>query len=406
MVYLRYIEFVGASKMSLSDSHVSIPFFKPSVGKEEEEAVINVLRSGWLSTAKEALAFEKEFSEFIKAKHCLAVNSNTSGLVLAMEACGIKPGTKILTTPYTFISTATSALHLGGEVVYADIEKDNYSISPERIEEKLKEDNTIKAIVPVHIGGNVCNMRSINEIAAKYGVKVIEDAAHAFPALTKDGFAGTLGDIGVFSFYATKTITTGEGGMIVTNNDELAHRMTVMRLHGIDRSVWDRYTSNKTSWEYDVVAPGFKCNLPDILAAIGRVQLKKANLFFEKRKQLVMLYNELFKDCDFIKLPPDGEGNSWHLYLMRIVPEKLNITRNELSNMLQAKGIGLSMHFIPHFHMTYMKKRYNITPEMFPNAQKQYETTLTIPLWPDMPEEMVEYTAKTIISICKEHYVR
>ena len=279
MVYLRYIEFVGASKMSLSDSHVSIPFFKPSVGKEEEEAVINVLRSGWLSTAKEALAFEKEFSDFIKAKHCLAVNSNTSGLVLAMEACGIKPGTKILTTPYTFISTATSALHLGGEVVYADIEKDNYSISPERIEEKLKEDSSIKAIVPVHIGGNVCNMRAINEIAAKYGAKVIEDAAHAFPALTKDGFAGTLGDIGVFSFYATKTITTGEGGMIVTNDDELAHRMTVMRLHGIDRSVWDRYTSNKTSWEYDVVAPGFKCNLPDILAAIGRVQLKKANIF-------------------------------------------------------------------------------------------------------------------------------
>ena len=142
-----------------------------------------------------------------------------------------------------------------------------------------------------------------------------------------------------------------------------------------------------------------------ILAALGRVQLKRANMFFEKRKKLVMLYNELFKDCDFIKLPPDGDGNSWHIYLMRIVPEKLNITRNELSNMLQAKGIGISMHFIPHFHMTYMKKRYNITPEMFPNAQKQYETTLTIPLWPDMPEEMVEYTANTIKSICKEHYV-
>ena len=178
--------------MSLSDSHVSIPFFKPSVGKEEEEAVINVLRSGWLSTAKEALAFEKEFSEFIKAKHCLAVNSNTSGLVLAMEACGIKPGTKILTTPYTFISTATSALHLGGEVVYADIEKENYSISPERIEEKLKEDSSIKAIVPVHIGGNVCNMRAINDIAAKYGRRGQDPVLHADTS-TASMFAGING---------------------------------------------------------------------------------------------------------------------------------------------------------------------------------------------------------------------
>ncbi len=364
-----------------------------------------MLRSGWLSTAKEALSLEKEFTDFIKCRHCLAVNSNTSGLLLAMEACGIKPGTKILTTPYTFISTATSALHLGGEVEYADIEKDNYSISPECIEKKLKEDSSIKAVVPVHIGGNVCNMKAINEIAAKYNVKVIEDAAHAFPALTKEGFAGTLGDVGVFSFYATKTITTGEGGMIATNDDELAHRMSVMRLHGIDRSVWDRYTSNKTSWEYDVIEPGFKFNLPDILAALGRVQLKKANIFMEKRTKLFNKYNELFKDYDFIRLPPDDEGNSYHLYLMRIVPEKLSITRNELSNMLQAKGIGISMHFIPHFHMTYMKKRYGITPEMFPNAQRQYETTLTLPLWPDMPEDMVEYTADTIISICKEHYV-
>ncbi|MCR4938777.1 MAG: DegT/DnrJ/EryC1/StrS family aminotransferase [Treponemataceae bacterium] len=392
--------------MSQNDSPVSIPFFKPSIGKEEEEAVIKVLHSGWLSTAKESLAFEKEFSEFIKCRNCLAVNSNTSGLLLAMEACGIKAGTKILTTPYTFISTATSALHLGGEVLYADIEEDSYSISPESIEKKLKEDSSIKAVVPVHIGGNVCDMKAINELASKYKVKVIEDAAHAFPALTKEGYAGTLGDIGVFSFYATKTITTGEGGMIATNDDELAHRMTVMRLHGIDRSVWDRYTSSKTSWEYDVIEPGFKCNLPDILAALGRVQLKKANLFLEKRKKLFKKYNELFKDCDFLELPPDDEGNSYHLYLIRIVPEKLRISRNELSNMLQAKGIGISMHFIPHFHMTYMKNLYGLKPEMFPHAQKQYERTLTLPLWPDMPEDMVEYTAETIILICKENYVR
>lgn len=381
-----------------------IPFFYPTIGKEEEEAVLRVMRSGWLTTGKEALSFEKEFSSFVNSKHALAVNSNTSGLILAMEACGLNNESKILTTPYTFVATASAARHLGANVEYADIEEDSYNISPMQIEQKLKNDKSIKAIVPVHIGGNICKMDEINALAKKYNVKVIEDAAHAFPAKNKSGYAGTFGDIGVFSFYATKTITTGEGGMITTNNDELANRMNTMRLHGISRDVWDRYTSKNASWEYDVVDAGFKFNMPDILAAIGREQLKKANALFESRKQIAHTYNEAFKNLDFLQIPPDEEGNAWHLYMIQLNLEKLTVNRNEFSALLQENGLGVSMHFIPHFRMSYFKKLYNLKAEDFPNAQKRFERSISLPFWPGMQDWQVQKVIETVTKIGKAHY--
>ena len=279
----------------------NIPFSPPDITEAEIEAVAEALRSGWITTGKVTLEFEKEFAKKLNVPHALAVNSATSGLILALEACKIGPGDKVLTTPYTFTATASAARHLNGHVVYADIEKDSYNISPEAIEQKLKEDKTIKVIVPVHIAGNLCDMKTICEIAKKYDVKVVEDAAHAFPSKAQTGYAGTLGDAGVFSFYATKTMTTAEGGMITTNNDEIASRIALMRMHGIDRPVWDRYTSDKASWEYDIVAPGFKFNLPDVLAAIGRVQLSKANTFYEKRKKIAEQYTKAFQNVDFFE---------------------------------------------------------------------------------------------------------
>lgn len=388
-------------------SQEKIKFSQASIGKEEEEAVLRVLRSGWLTTGKETFAFEEEFANKIGAKHTLAVNSATSGLMLAYNALGIGTGDKILTTPYTFASTALAARHLGAEIVYADIEKDSYNIDPAAIEKALKEDTNhqIKAIVPVHIAGNVCRMKEINQIAQKYGVKVVEDAAHAFPSKTKDGFAGNLGDIGVFSFYATKTITTAEGGMIATNNPEYAEKMRVNRLHGINRPIWDRYTSDKASWEYDVVDEGYKCNLPDILSAIGREQLKKADLLFEKRKKIVCRFNQAFKEYDFLTLPPDGDGNAWHLYLLRINQSKLNINRNQFGAELQEAGLGISMHFIPHYRFTYFKNRYGLKPEDFANAENQYQATITLPLWPDMNDEQVEHVINAVIQTGKQHYV-
>ena len=381
-----------------------IPFFRPSFDRREEEATIRVLHSGWLTTGKETLAFEKEFADMVHSPYALAVNSASNGLMLAMEAFGIGKGTKILTSPYTFVSTATSALHLGGEAVYADIEADSYSIDPEKIEEKLKQDKSIKAIVPIHIAGNLCNMQAINSLAKKYNVAVIEDAAHAFPAKTADGYGGTLGDAGVFSFYATKTITTGEGGMICVRNPEAAERIKLMRSHGINRTIWDRYTDKHASWQYDVVAEGYKCNLPDILSAIGRVQLQKAEDFYRKRKFIAERFTRAFAQYDFFQVPPDGAGNAWHLYLLRIVPETLSIGRDEFARALQDRGLGISVHFIPHFELTFLKERYNLRAQDFPNAAAHYAQSISLPFWPDMTDEDVQYVIDTVIDTAKKFH--
>lgn len=395
-------------------SEIKVPFFKPSFDDEEKKAVCQVIDSGWLTTGKVTHDFELEFASYVGAKYALAVNSNTSGMILAMEACGVKSGRAVITTPYTFVSTAASAVHLGGDVFFADIEKDSYSIDPDKIEEILKKDTEHKvcAIVPVHIAGNLCNMEKICALAEKYStpenkIYVIEDAAHSFPSPTKNGFAGTLGDIGVFSFYATKTMTTGEGGMIVTDNDSLAKRMSQMRLHGMNRDAWDRYTNPKASWEYDIIAPGFKSNLPDILSAIGRVQLKKAKTFDEKRKKTAALYNEAFKELDYIVLPPDGEGNAWHLYLLHIKPEKLDCDRNTFAKELQELGLGISMHFIAIFNFTYWREKYaDFRAENFPNADEHSKNTITLPLFPDMNADQVKLVIDAVKQVGQKHHVR
>ena len=409
-------------------AEIKVPFHRAAITKDEENAVLDVLRSGWLTTGKYALEFEKKFSASVsdteKMKEArralslsdseiisLAVNSNTSGMILAMEACGVREGTAVITTPYTFVSTAACARHLNADVFFADVEKDNYSIDPVKIEEILKKDteHRVRAIVPVHIAGNVCNMHRIMELAQKYStpehkIRVIEDAAHSYPSPTELGYAGTIGDAGVFSFYVTKTITTAEGGMVCTRDSELARRMTVMRMHGMDRTTWDRYTSSRASWEYDIIAPGYKFNLPDILAAIGCCQVDRAQLFYEQRKRIVDMYNKAFSKLDFIRLPPDGEGNSWHLYLMRIIPEKLKITREEFAKKMQEAGLGISVHFIPIFHFTYWRKLYpDFTAENFPNAERQYNNTISIPLFPGMTDEQAQLVIDTVIKIGNEN---
>lgn len=404
-------------------AEIKVPFHRAAITKAEEDAVLDVLRSGWLTTGKYALEFEKKFTAALTCPDdqekgrdpiiSLAVNSNTSGMILAMEACGVKAGNAVITTPYTFVSTAACARHLGADVYFADIEKDSYSIDLNKIEEILKKDakngHKVQAIVPVHIAGNVCNMKAILELAKKYStpdhkIYVIEDAAHSFPSKTSLGFAGAIGDVGVFSFYVTKTITTAEGGMVCTRNPDLAKRMTVMRMHGMDRTTWDRYTSPRASWEYDIIAPGYKFNLPDLLAALGCCQVDRANLFFEQRKKIVEKYNKAFSKLDFIQLPPDGEGNAWHLYLLRIIPEKLTISREEFAKKMQAAGLGISVHFIPIFHFTYWKELYpDFTAENYPQAEDHYQRTISIPLYPDMTEDAAQLVIDTVTQIGMEN---
>lgn len=397
-------------------SEIKVPFHRAAITDAEKQTVMEVLDSGWLTTGKYALEFEKKFSESLGGGDIisLAVNSNTSGMILAMEACGVKAGTAVITTPYTFVSTAACARHLNADVYFADLQENTYSIDPDKIEEILKKDaengHKVKAIVPVHIAGNVCDMERIMALAKKYStpenkIYVIEDAAHSYPSKTKLGYAGTIGDAGVFSFYVTKTITTAEGGMVCTRNPELAKRMTVMRLHGMDRTTWDRYTSPRASWEYDIVAPGYKFNLPDVLAAIGCCQVDRAVLFYEQRKRIVEKYNQSFAKLDFIQLPPDGEGNSWHLYLMRIIPSKLKITREQFAKAMQAAGLGISVHFIPIFHFTYWKELYpDFTAENFPVAEDQYQRTISIPLYPDMTDEQAQLVIDTVTKIGTENH--
>jgi dTDP-4-amino-4,6-dideoxygalactose transaminase len=417
-----------------------IPFARPFVGKEEEEAVLRVLRSGWLTTGQEALAFEQEFSDFLQnpvdflqtageplseitltsiKKHniskypekeslrCLAVNSATSGLHLALEACGAGPGDTVLVPSYTFTSTAEVVHYLGAEPVFVDVAPNSFLIDPLALEKTLDRlsrglpayegrggfgpRGKPRAIIPVHYGGVPCDMGVIMEIARRYNVTVIEDAAHAFPSCNKDGvFAGTLADAGVFSFYATKTITTGEGGMVVTRDRAIADRIAITRSHGIDRVVWNRYTDRKASWYYEVVEPGFKYNLPDLLAALGRVQLKRAWGLLEKRRQIAAQYNAAFTADGRFILPPDAAGNAWHLYPLRLNLVNLGFSRDTMIERLQDRGIGVSVHFIPLHIMPYYRKRHNLLPEDFPESLSRFKGVVSLPIWPGMDQAQVE----------------
>jgi dTDP-4-amino-4,6-dideoxygalactose transaminase len=374
-----------------------LPFARPSIGAEEENAVLEVLRSGWLTTGKAARAFEEEFAAFVGTRRALAVNSATSGLLLALEALGIGPGDKVATSPYTFASSAAVARHLGAEVAFCDISKEDYNIDPERLEALLDRDPAIKAVVPVHVGGMPCRMGEILASCGRRGVKTVEDAAHAFPLRLPEGDAGTLGDAGVYSFYATKTITSGEGGMVVARSDEALRRMETMRMHGFDRAAWDRYTSKTASWRYDVVEAGYKCNLPDLLAALGREQLKKAELFLSQRRAIAARYLAAFAGHPALENPPTHPSHAWHLFSLRIRPEALRIGRDAFVERLQGLGIGVSVHFIPLHLMTYWSRRYALEPGDFPEAYGKFSRTISLPIWQGMTEAQVDRAASAVL---------
>jgi dTDP-4-amino-4,6-dideoxygalactose transaminase len=374
-----------------------IPFARPSIGIEEEGAVLEVLRSGWLTTGKVARAFEEEFAAFVGVERALAVNSATSGLLLALEALGLGPGTKVATSPYTFASSAAVARHLGAEVAFCDISREDYNLDPEKLEALLARDSSIKAVVPVHVGGLPCRMAEIRSIAESRGVRVVEDAAHAFPLRLPEGDAGTLGDAGVFSFYATKTITSGEGGMVVARDKKIIKRMETMRLHGFDREAWDRYTSKTASWRYEVVEAGYKCNLPDLLAAVGREQLKKAELFLGQRRAIAARYSAAFAGHPALENPPLHPSHAWHLFSLRIRPEALAIGRDEFIERLLAAGIGVSVHFIPLHTMSYWSKRYGLVEGDFPEASEKFSRSLSLPIWQGMSEAQVDRVIEAVL---------
>lgn len=374
-----------------------IPFALPDVGEEEIQEVVDSLRSGWLTTGPKTKRFEKDFAEFLGGHvETLAVNSATAGLHLALEALGVGHDDEVIVPTYTFTSTAEVVRYLGAHPVFVDVAPRTLNILPGEAERKITR--RTKAIMPVHVAGLPCDMDAVLELKKKHGIAVVEDAAHAFPAYHDGRMIGTLPtDASVFSFYATKTITTGEGGMVVTENPEIAKRCRVMRLHGIDRDAFDRYTSEKPAWYYEIVAPGFKYNMPDIAAAIGIHQLKKARSFRERRRDIAMKYMEAFRDLP-VTLPQDGktgQDHAWHLFVLRLEENAL-LSRNDFIRVMADEGIGCSVHFIPlHLH-PYWKTTYGLRPEDFPNATAVWERAVSLPIYTRMSDGDVERVLCTV----------
>ena len=369
-----------------------LPFALPDIGDEEIAEVVDTLRSGWVTTGPKAARFEADFRAFLgdASLQAVAVNSATAGLHLALEGLGIGPGDEVITTTHTFTATAEVVRYLGADVRLVDIDAATLNIAPAAIDAAVTP--RTKAIIPVHYGGLAADMPAILDIARRHGLKVVEDAAHALPTTCGGRLVGTLdSDATVFSFYANKTITTGEGGMLVTRDAALARRARVMRLHGMNRDAFDRYTAKVPSWYYEVVAPGFKYNLTDIAAALGLQQLKKARAFQQARQRIAAMYGAAFAGLPLV-LPPQprpGDQHAWHLYALRLA-DGLPLARERFIERLFDAGIGCSVHYIPlHLH-PYWRDRYALRPEQFAQSQKAYERSVSLPLYTRMSDADVQ----------------
>ena len=369
-----------------------LPFALPEIGEDEIAEVVDTLRSGWITTGPKARRFEQDFAAFLgdASLQAVAVNSATAGLHLALEALGIVPGDEVITTTHTFTASAEVARYLGADVRLVDVDPVTFNIDPAAVETAIGP--RTKAIVPVHYGGLAADMPHLLAIAARHGLKVVEDAAHALPTTVGGALVGTLAsDATVFSFYANKTITTGEGGMLVTRDAALARRAQVMRLHGMSRDAFDRFTATVPSWYYEIVAPGFKYNLTDIAAALGLHQLKRAHAFQQRRADIAARYSEAFAALPLIPAPaaPAAQKHAWHLYAARLLP-RAGITRDRFIERLFALGIGCSVHYIPLHLQPYWRDRYGLRAADYPHSQHAYEHMLSLPIYTRMTDADVQ----------------
>lgn len=390
----------------MNSSHKAIPFARVSCIGNELKYVREVLESGWLTTAGKTKEFERRFAEAVGAKNARAVASGTAALHLALDGLGVKPGDEVLVQTMTFTATAEVVRYLGADPVFLDVEYGTSLVSPEILKEGIEKHPKAKMFLPVHYGGQAAplilkNERGLLDICSESGLKIVEDAAHAFPTRCAGKMIGSIGDVTCFSFYANKTITTGEGGMLTTNDESVAERVKVMRLHGINRDIWDRYTSAGSSWEYDVIAPGYKYNMSDVAAAIGLAQLERADLLRQERERCANFYFKNLMDVDSIDLPNVRESmadHAWHLFSI-VLNERSRVTRNRFIELMAEKGIGTSVHYKPLHRMTYYKERYGLRPEDFPNAERIWKGCVSLPIYPTLKNDELEYICNTIRNI-------
>lgn len=388
---------------------MKIPFARVPMAGNEMKYLGEVLESGWLTTASKASTLEKKFAAYVEAPFACGVNSGTSALHLGLEALGVGPGDKVFVPTMTFTASAEVIRYLRADPVFLDTEYGSNLISPEILESAIKKYPDVRFLIIVHYGGQAATMFSDNDknivdICKKYKIRILEDAAHAFPTRIGNKWVGSYGEATCFSFYANKTITTGEGGMLTTTDEDIYNRVRQMRLHGIDRDIWKRYTDERPSWEYDVKAPGFKYNMPDVNAAIGLAQLEKAEEFRKERQRVAGYYFDKLEnltdviDLPFIQVP--FEDHAWHLFPI-VIKENAPVKRDEFINKMAEAGIGTSVHYKPLHRMSYYKEKYELYPEEFPNAERTWLGNVSLPIFPFMREDELNYICKTMTLILR-----
>jgi dTDP-4-amino-4,6-dideoxygalactose transaminase len=385
-------------------STLQVPFHRAPVGEEEAQAVSEVIRSGWMTMGPKTFEFEREFANYVGAQHAIAVSTGTAALHLALEAAGVQAGDEVLLPTTTFTATAEAVTYVGARPVLVDIDPVTMNMDPEDAARRITPKT--KAIIPVHLAGQPCDMAEIEGLAKAHGLRVIEDAAHALPSEYRGKRVGQISEFTCFSFYATKTLTTGEGGMITTHNPSAADRIRLMRLHGIERDAWKRYRGDG-SWFYEVLEAGFKYNLTDFQSAIGLVQLAKCDAMRQARYEVARRYSDAFSSLEELLIPtvrPD-RSSSWHLYILRLRLERLNVDRASFIQALSHRGVACSVHFIPLHLQPYYRHAYGYQRGEFPRAEKEYHSCLSLPIYPGMTEAEVNYVIDTVRSTLAEYRI-
>lgn len=380
----------------------SVPFFRMKFSQAEIKSVTKAIKSGWLTTGLVSREFEKKFCGYVGAKYGAAVGSCTAGLHLALKILDLNKNDEIITTPYTFVASTEAIIHSGAKPVFADIDPATLNIDPDSISSKLN--SLTRAIVPVHIAGLPCRMDKIQSIAKKNDLYIVNDAAHAIGASFKGKRIGSIGDLSSFSFYATKNLTTAEGGMVTTNRKEYADRIKILSLHGMDRKAWKRYL-DQGSWYYEVVDLGYKYNLADMNAALGLAMMERLGSLQEKREQIAGWYDSALGKYDELELPARDKDSehAWHLYIIKLHLEKLKIDRDKFIKELTTLHVGTSVHFIPLFIQPYYRGKYGLAAKYFPNAYNAFKRVISLPFFPDLRKAEVQYVADSIGKIIAKY---